>query len=136
MACKVAVVEAACARTSGLEPLEILRHSGGAELAALAGATLQARRRSLPVLLDGYVVTAALAPLEAARPGALDHCLAAHRSSEPGHGRLLDRLGKVPLLDLGLRLGEGSGALVAVPIVRMAAAAVVEVATFEEWGFE
>jgi nicotinate-nucleotide--dimethylbenzimidazole phosphoribosyltransferase len=83
--------------------------------------------------MDGYVVTSALAALHVERPGALDHVLAAHRSPEPGHGMLLERLGKVPLLDLGMRLGEGSGALLAVPIIRMAAASVTDVATFAEW---
>jgi nicotinate-nucleotide--dimethylbenzimidazole phosphoribosyltransferase len=86
------------------------------------------------VILDGFVVCAAVAPLHVARPGALDHCLAGHRSAEAGHARLLAHLALAPLLDLGLRLGEGSGALVAVPIVRLAAAAVTDVATFEEWG--
>jgi nicotinate-nucleotide--dimethylbenzimidazole phosphoribosyltransferase len=100
----------------------------------MAGAALEARRRSIPLLLDGFVVTAALAPLEAARPGALDHCIAGHCSGEPGHRLLLDKLGKPPLLDLGLRLGEGSGALAALPLVKIAAAAVIEVATFDEWG--
>jgi nicotinate-nucleotide--dimethylbenzimidazole phosphoribosyltransferase len=86
------------------------------------------------MVLDGFVVTAAIAPLELARPGALDHCVAGHVSSEPGHRLLLDKLNKKPLLDLELRLGEGSGALLAVPLIRMAAAAVVDVATFDEWG--
>lgn len=132
---KVGVVERAVARLPrDCAPLEVLRHVGGAELAAMAGATAAARDRSLPVLLDGYVVTAAVAPLATAQPGALDHCCAAHRSPEPGHGRLLERLGLEPLLDLELRLGEGSGALLAVPLVRAAAAAVTEVATFSEWG--
>ena len=131
---KVAVVEAARRRAEGLAPLEVLRVAGGSELAALAGAILEARVRSLPVLRDGFVVTAAAAALEAARPGGLDHCLAGHRSGEPGHALLLDKLGKPPLLDLGLRLGEGSGALAAVPLVRLAAACVTEVATFEERG--
>ncbi|MEO7443210.1 MAG: nicotinate-nucleotide--dimethylbenzimidazole phosphoribosyltransferase, partial [Acidimicrobiales bacterium] len=98
------------------------------------GAALEARRRSLPVVLDGYVVTAAVAVLAAARPGALDHCWAGHLSPEPGHRRLLDHLGLEPLLDLGLRLGEASGALAAVPLLRLAAAAVTQVATFDEWG--
>jgi nicotinate-nucleotide--dimethylbenzimidazole phosphoribosyltransferase len=132
---KVAVVEAAARRLeSDTGPIEILRQLGGSDLAALAGAAVEARRRSIPVLLDGFVVTAALAPLEVLRPGALDHCLAGHRSSEPGHELLLSKLGKEPLLDLELRLGEGSGALAAVPLVRLAAACVTEVATFEEWG--
>ena len=137
LAHKRAIVEAGRDRlppASG--PFDILRELGGSELVALAGATIEARRRSIPVLLDGFVVTAAVAPLEAARVGALDHCLAAHVSSEPGHRRLLDRLGKAPLLDLGLRLGEGSGALAAVPLVSLAAACVSEVATFAEWGID
>jgi nicotinate-nucleotide--dimethylbenzimidazole phosphoribosyltransferase len=133
---KAAVVEEARRRVGGAGPLEILRELGGAELAALAGAAVEARLRWLPVLLDGYVVTAAVAPLAVQAPGALDHCLAAHRSSEPGHGRLLARLGMRPLLDLDLRLGEGTGAMLAVPVVRMAAAAVTDVATFDEWGLE
>ena len=115
-------------------PFEILRRVGGAEFVAMASATLAARRRSIPVILDGFVVTAALAPLEVARPGALDHCIAGHCSSEPGHRLLLEKLGKQPLLDLDLRLGEGSGALLALPLVRLAAACVTDVATFDEWG--
>lgn len=136
LATKRAAVARAAARAAGREPLEILRHAGGAELVALAGAAVEARRRSIAVLMDGYVVTSALAPLEHAQAGALDHVLATHRSPEPGHRRLLERLGKTPLIDLGMRLGEGSGALVAVPVVRMAAASVVDVATFEEWEHE
>ena len=132
---KVSVVETARRRIEeASEPLEVLRQVGGAELVALAGATLEARLRSIPVVLDGFVVTAALAALEVARPGALDHCLAGHCSGEPGHRLLLEKLGKVPLLDLGLRLGEGSGALAAVPLVKLAAASVTDVATFDEWG--
>jgi nicotinate-nucleotide--dimethylbenzimidazole phosphoribosyltransferase len=79
-------------------------------------------------------VSGAMTPLAAARPDALDHVLAGHRSAEPGHRRLLERLGLVPLIELDLRLGEGSGALVAVPLVKLAAVAVVDVATFQEWG--
>jgi nicotinate-nucleotide--dimethylbenzimidazole phosphoribosyltransferase len=132
---KAAAVGAARRRIEGVsEPLEVLRQVGGPELAAIAGATVEARRRSLPLVLDGFVATAAVAPLEATRPGALDHCVAGHCSGEPGHRLLLDKLGKPPLLDLGLRLGEGSGALAAVPLIRLAAACVIEVATFEEWG--
>jgi nicotinate-nucleotide--dimethylbenzimidazole phosphoribosyltransferase len=130
---KRAAVAAAATRAVGLAPLEVLRHAGGAELVAIASAAVEARRRSLPVLMDGYVVTSALSVLEVDRAGALDHVLAAHCSPEPGHRRLLERLGKSPLVDLGLRLGEGSGALLAVPLVRMAAAGVVDVATFAEW---
>jgi nicotinate-nucleotide--dimethylbenzimidazole phosphoribosyltransferase len=134
---KVAVVEAARMRIEGLAgPLEVLRQVGGAELVAIAGAVVEARRRSIPVVLDGFVVTAAVAPLEVSRPGSLDHCIAGHCSGEPGHRLLLDKLGKPALLDLDLRLGEGSGALAAVPLIRLAAASVTEVATFAEWGLK
>jgi nicotinate-nucleotide--dimethylbenzimidazole phosphoribosyltransferase len=137
LARKVAAVEAAQDRVgTGAAPMEVLRQAGGAELAALAGAALEARLRRLPLLLDGFVVTAAVAPLELLRPGALANAVAGHRSAEPGHTALLERLGKRPLLDLGMRLGEGSGALAAVPLLRLAAAAVTEVATFAEWGLE
>ena len=132
---KVRAVEAARARVApDAGPLEILRQVGGAELAAIAGATVEARARSIPVLLDGFVVTSAVAPLAVLHPHGLDHCLAGHRSPEPGHAMLLDKLGLDPLLDLGMRLGEASGALAALPLVRLAATAVVDVATFEEWG--
>jgi nicotinate-nucleotide--dimethylbenzimidazole phosphoribosyltransferase len=132
---KVAAVEAARARISAeASPLEILRQVGGAELAAIAGAMVEARARSIPVLLDGFVVTAAVAPLAVLHAGALDNCIAGHRSPEPGHSMLLDKLGLEPLLDLGMRLGEASGALAALPLVRLAATVVVDVATFEEWG--
>jgi nicotinate-nucleotide--dimethylbenzimidazole phosphoribosyltransferase len=132
---KVQVVDDARRRVGGdAGPLEVLRQVGGAELVAIAGALVEARLRSVPVVLDGFVVTAAAAALEVAGAGALDHCIAGHCSGEPGHRLLLDKLGKAPLLDLGMRLGEGSGALAAVPLVRMAAACVTDVATFGEWG--
>jgi nicotinate-nucleotide--dimethylbenzimidazole phosphoribosyltransferase len=136
LARKIAAVDACRARVRArtADPIEVLREAGGAELAAIAGAVAEARRRSIPVVLDGYVVTAAVAPLAVASPGALAHVIAGHRSAEPGHGRLLERLGLRPLLELDLRLGEGTGALAAVPLVKVAAAAVVEVATFQEWG--
>ena len=132
---KVAVIDRARARLSDdATPMEVLRQLGGNELTAIAGATVEARLRSIPVLLDGFVVTASVAPLEVLSPGALSHCLAGHRSPEPGHAMLLDKIGKEPLLDLDMRLGEGSGALAALPLVKLAAAAVTDVATFEEWG--
>ena len=134
LAHKCDVVQAALDRVGSVEPLEALRRLGGRELAAMAGAVAAARQRRLPVVLDGFIATAAVAPLAVARPGSLDHCIAGHCSAEPGHQRLLETLGLDPLMRLDLRLGEGSGALVAVPTIRMAAAAVVEVATFDEWG--
>jgi nicotinate-nucleotide--dimethylbenzimidazole phosphoribosyltransferase len=131
---KAQVVAQAAERVSGAEPLEVLRELGGWELAAVAGAVIEARQRSIPVLLDGFVVTAAVLPLEISHPGYLDHCWPAHVSPEPGHRRLVERLGRSPILDLEMRLGEGSGAIAAVPLVSLAARSVVAVATFEEAG--
>lgn len=134
LALKVAAVDAATRRVTVGGPLETLRQVGGAELVAIAGAAYEARLRSIPVLLDGFVVTTACAALEAASRGAIAHMLAGHCSAEPGHRLLLEKLGLEPILDLGLRLGEGSGALAALPLVGLAARCVTEVATFEEWG--
>ena len=116
------------------DPLEVLRRLGGRELAAMAGAILAARLQRIPVLLDGYVATAAAAVLAAIRPDALDHCLAAHCSAEPAHRKLLARLGKDPLLDLGMRLGEGSGAALAASLVKAAVNLHNGMATFESAG--
>lgn len=133
LATKRDVVRQAVARVGEDTPLELLRRLGGSELAIVAGAVAEARIRSIPVLLDGYVTTAAAGAVGMAVGGAIDHCLAAHLSPEPGHSRILGRLGLEPLLDLEMRLGEGTGALVALSIVRLAAASVVDVATFDEW---
>ncbi|TVQ59287.1 MAG: nicotinate-nucleotide--dimethylbenzimidazole phosphoribosyltransferase [Rhodobacteraceae bacterium] len=116
------------------DPLEALRRLGGRELAAMAGAVAAARARRVPVILDGFIATAAVAPLAQAAPGALDHCLAGHRSAEAGHGRLLSALGLDPVLDLGLRLGEGSGAAAAALILKAALACHDGMATFAEAG--
>ena len=131
---KVAAVDAGLALHLPAEPLEVLRCLGGRELAAMAGAAFGARFAGVPVLLDGFVCTAAAAVLEALQPGALDHCLAAHASAEAGHRRLLERLGKVPLLDLGMRLGEASGAALAVGLIKAAVACHTGMATFREAG--
>lgn len=113
-------------------PFETMRRLGGRELAAMVGAVLAARHMRVPVLLDGFIACAALAPLVAAQPAITDHCLAAHGSAEQAHAALLARFGLAPLLQLGMRLGEGSGAAVAVGIVRAALAAHNEMATFAE----
>jgi nicotinate-nucleotide--dimethylbenzimidazole phosphoribosyltransferase len=113
---------------------ETLRRLGGREIAAIAGAVLRARQLRVPVLLDGFITCAALAPLAVAAPDIIAHCLAGHCSAEPGHARLLDRLGLAPLLRLDMRLGEGSGAAVAAQIVRSALAAHAQMATFAEAG--
>jgi nicotinate-nucleotide--dimethylbenzimidazole phosphoribosyltransferase len=133
---KKKAVDAAKRRVGEASPLEVLRQVGGSELVAIAGAAAEARVRSIPVVLDGFVVTTSVAPLEELHRGALDNCIAGHRSPEPGHALVLSQLRKRPLLDLDMRLGEGSGALAAVPLIRLAAAAVTDVATFEEWGVE
>ncbi|SOD95107.1 nicotinate-nucleotide--dimethylbenzimidazole phosphoribosyltransferase [Caenispirillum bisanense] len=114
--------------------VEVLRRLGGRELAAIAGAVAGARLARVPVVLDGYICTAAAACLEATVPGALDHCVVAHASAEPGHRRMVERLGKQALLDLGLRLGEGSGAVLAVSVLKAAAACHAGMATFAEAG--
>ncbi|MEO1016811.1 MAG: nicotinate-nucleotide--dimethylbenzimidazole phosphoribosyltransferase [Pseudomonadota bacterium] len=114
------------------DPLEVLRRLGGREIAALSGAILGARRTNTPVLLDGFVVTAAATLLHALNPHALDHCQAAHVSAEPAHRQLLDHLKLKPLLDLDMRLGEGSGAAVAALILKAAVACHTGMATFEE----
>ncbi len=86
----------------------------------------------IPVLLDGFASTAAAAILHAADAHALDHCLVAHKSAEPGHSRLLEKIGKTPLFDLGMRLGEASGAALAVLLCKAAAACHKDMATFDE----
>ncbi|MDQ0509939.1 nicotinate-nucleotide--dimethylbenzimidazole phosphoribosyltransferase [Ancylobacter amanitiformis] len=136
LARKIEAVRAAVERSRGHldDPLEVLRKLGGREIAAMAGAILAARLQRVPVVLDGYVVTAAAAVLKAMDPGALDHCLAGHVSAEPAHRRVLDQLGLVPLLDLGMRLGEGSGAALAIGVVKAALACHSGMATFAEAG--
>ena len=114
------------------DPFEALRRLGGREMAAMAGAIARARIESIPVILDGFICTAAAAVLEKAKPGALDHCIAGHLSAEAAHGRLLDSIGKHPLLRLGLRLGEGTGGALAIPVVRAALRCHSGMATFEE----
>jgi len=114
------------------DPLLATAALGGRELAAIFGACLAARHRRIPVLLDGFVCTAAVAPLFKLRPDALDHALSGHVSAEAGHRLLLQELNLDPLLDLGMRLGEGSGAAVAVLLLRAALACHTGMATFEE----
>ncbi len=133
---KIAAVEKAVAlhRDHLSDPLEVMRRLGGREIAAMAGAILAARMQKVPVIIDGYVATAAAAILKAANPAALDHCLIGHVSSEPGHMRAIEKLGKTPLLALGMRLGEGTGAALAAGIVKAAAACHSGMATFAQAG--
>ena len=119
---------------AGAGGLEVLRRLGGRELAAMAGAIARARVERIPVALDGFICCAAAACLEAEETGALDHAVAGHASEEPAHPRMLERIGKEPLLRLGMRLGEGTGGAIAIHIVRAALACHSGMATFAEAG--
>nr|WP_319246892.1 nicotinate-nucleotide--dimethylbenzimidazole phosphoribosyltransferase [uncultured Celeribacter sp.] len=121
-------------RHAGLSPLKTLAALGGREVAAMAGAIARARMLRVPVILDGFICTAAAACLERAVPGALDHCIAGHVSAEAAHGAVLREIGKEPLVSLGLRLGEGSGAGLVIPLVKAAVECLSGMATFEEAG--
>ena len=134
LARKTAVVAEGVARNKQemTDPFEVLRCVGGNEFAAIVGAILAARLARVPVVLDGFACTAAAAVLHAADRRALDHCIVGHRSPEPGHARLLGLLGKTPLLDLGMRLGEGSGATLAIQLLKAAIACHTGMATFDE----
>ncbi|XDA96868.1 nicotinate-nucleotide--dimethylbenzimidazole phosphoribosyltransferase [Sulfitobacter sp. LCG007] len=135
LARKAAVVEEGVAlHAADGDGVDMLGRLGGREIAAMAGAILRARVLRIPVLLDGFICCAAAACLERARPGALDHCVAGHRSAEQAHVRLLELLGKAPLLDLGLRLGEGSGAALAIGVLKGAIACHSGMASFGEAG--
>ena len=116
------------------DPLEVLRRVGGREIAAMAGAILAARHNRIPVILDGFICTAAAAALHAGNSAALDHCVAGHVSAEGAHARLLERLNKRPLLALDLRLGEGSGAALAIGVLQGALACHGGMASFDEAG--
>jgi nicotinate-nucleotide--dimethylbenzimidazole phosphoribosyltransferase len=133
---KRAVVEAALRRHRSMldDPLSIAAVMGGRELAAVAGAVLAARSHSIPVLLDGFVATSAALPLASLNAAMLDNCRAAHVSAEAGHRLLLHELGLRPLLDLDMRLGEASGAALAILLVRAALACHAGMATFAEAG--
>ena len=134
LARKIAAVETAVAHHKAHleDPLEVMRRLGGREIAAIAGAIMAARIQRVPVVLDGYVVCAAAAILQALDSTAIDHCIAGHVSAEAPHRDVLRRLGKDPLLDLGLRLGEGSGAALSFGIIKAAMACHTGMATFEQ----
>lgn len=134
LARKRAAIDAGLARHASLlgDPLSVAMALGGRELAAILGATLAARHRGIPVLLDGFICTAAAAPLARIRADGLDHTVLAHVSAEAGHRGLAEALGLAPLFDLGMRLGEGSAAALAVPLLRAALACLTGMATFAE----
>jgi nicotinate-nucleotide--dimethylbenzimidazole phosphoribosyltransferase len=131
---KTAAIRDALYRSSAVtsDPVALLRVCGGADLAAMAGFLAQAAVRRTPVLLDGVVVTAAALVADRLAPGARRWWRAGHRSTEPAHGLALKQLGLEPIVDLGMRLGEGTGAAVALPILRAAVATLVSMATFGE----
>lgn len=131
---KIAAIETGLRRHAGLAPLQVLAALGGREQAAICGAVLAARAHRIPVILDGFICTAAAACLHAADSRYLAHCLVGHASAEPGHRRLLAALGQNPVLDFDMRLGEGSGAALALGILRAALACHNGMATFAEAG--
>ncbi len=131
---KIKVVNDGVAKHTADNPdaVEIARRLGGRELAAMAGAALSGRLQRVPVLLDGFPCSASAAFLEAFQPGALDHCQIAHASAEVGHTILTRKLAKDPILHMGMRLGEGTGAVLAVHLLRAAVSCHTGMATFEE----
>jgi nicotinate-nucleotide--dimethylbenzimidazole phosphoribosyltransferase len=135
---KADVIRRAIERNKGHldDPLEILRRVGGREVAAIAGAILAARLQRVPVLIDGFVVTAAAGVLYKMDPATLDHCLFAHKSAEPGHVKALQHLNAEPLFDFGMSLGEGTGAALAVTIIKSALAIHNDMATLEQVGIK
>jgi nicotinate-nucleotide--dimethylbenzimidazole phosphoribosyltransferase len=115
-------------------PLAALAAFGGFEIATLVGAVLQAARQRRVIVLDGFIASAAVLVAQALRPHVVQRCVAAHESAEPGHRLLLDRLGLQPLLRLDLRLGEGSGAALAWPLLESACRILREMASFDSAG--
>lgn len=134
LANKTRVVTEGVARHAGGDGLDTLARLGGRELAAMAGAIARARTERIPVILDGFICSAAAAALVKTEASALDHAVAGHLSAEGAHGRLLEALGKKPLLSMGMRLGEGSGAALAISILKGAVACHSDMATFAEAG--
>ena len=134
LAVKRDVVDAGLKRHGDLRGLAALSAFGGREMAAMAGAMVRARIEGIPMILDGFICCAAAACLETEVPGALDHAVAGHQSDEAAHGKLLAELGKAPLLQLDLRLGEGSGAALAIGVLQGAVACLSGMATFAEAG--
>lgn len=134
LATKVAVVERALARVDADDVVSIAAEVGGFEIVGLAGVLLSAARARIPIVLDGYIVAAAALIAQRIAPHAIAYCIAGHRSQEPGHAIALRALELEPLLDLRLRLGEGSGAALALPLLEAAARMVREMKTFAEAG--
>jgi nicotinate-nucleotide--dimethylbenzimidazole phosphoribosyltransferase len=132
LARKQRVLAAAAARCDAQEPFEVLRQFGGLEIAGMAGGALAAAAARRPVVVDGFISTAAALVAARLQPRVLDFCVFAHSSAERAHRLMLQQLGARPLLDLGLRLGEGTGAVLALPILKSAGAMAREVASLAE----
>jgi nicotinate-nucleotide--dimethylbenzimidazole phosphoribosyltransferase len=131
---KEALVQQAVDRAGDRDPVEMLAALGGADLAASVGFLIEAARQGVPVLLDGVIAVACALVADRIEPGAAAWFAAGHRSTEPAQSLALDKLGLVPALDLGMRLGEGSGAVAAVPVLRSAAVVLRDVALLSELG--
>lgn len=136
LAHKVATVRRALARhaPAGRPPIEVLARIGGLEIAALTGVILGCAAHRVPVVLDGFITGAAALVAARLAPSSVDAMIASHRSTEPGHGHQLAELGLDPVLDLQLRLGEGSGAALAIPLIVASVALLAEMATFDSAG--
>ncbi|MFN3606463.1 MAG: nicotinate-nucleotide--dimethylbenzimidazole phosphoribosyltransferase, partial [Cypionkella sp.] len=131
---KARAIDAGLARHASPKGMAALLAFGGREQAAICGAVLAARSHRIPVILDGFICTAAAAPLFSHSPDLLDHCLIGHLSAERGHQKLLSAMGKTAVLEFDMRLGEGSGAALALGILRSALACHNGMATFGEAG--
>lgn len=137
LARKAAVVDRALARhrnNAGGDPLAILARLGGREMAAMLGALVAARHQKIPVVVDGFVATSAAAVAHAVNPAAIEHCIFAHVSAESAHAKAMAAMGVTPLLDLGMRLGEGSGAALAIVLAKTALHLHTNMATFASAG--
>lgn len=132
LARKLAALERAAARSDATDPAEVLAQFGGLEIAMMTGAVLGAASARVPVLIDGFIVSAAALVAIRLEPAVKDYCVFCHQSAEQGHGRMLRALDVAPLLHLDLRLGEGTGALLALPIVRAASRLISEVASLDD----
>jgi nicotinate-nucleotide--dimethylbenzimidazole phosphoribosyltransferase len=132
LARKRAALERAAGRSAATAPLDVLAEFGGCEIAMMAGAVLGAAERRRPVLVDGFIASAAALAAVRLEPAARDYCIFTHRSAERGHAHLLEALDAEPLLNLGMRLGEGTGAVLAVPLLRAAARLLTDVADLSE----
>ena len=131
---KKRILATAAVKHQAVHPLDILAAYGGLEIAMMCGAMLKAREKGMIILVDGFITTAAILAAQAMDPSVLEHAFFCHVSAEAGHSQMLDFLGVEPLVDLGMRLGEGSGAAVVLPIIQSGVNFLNEMASFEDAG--